>query len=471
MLKEPVPRLPSRFSPVLAEALWRAMAKDPDYRYESLTEFAAALNAAESDLGLQATALPFDPNVTPVVPAAQPQASPSQSAVPDELAAVAPPVRTGPPASDGERDVVEPESAGGETEAQDGNRQSLMQAHDPLNESGTPVADAPVHEPAVPGAADRVVFSDGRVEQLDGDVIVGRNPERTPLEQHQRAVVAGEGDRTVSRRHVELQAGDRQVIAVCLGQHAAVVAADGASSDLTARETYVLVPGDTLHFGTSTWLRYETGPSSHGDNDDLAGAHGDGVDGDSGEVPAEPDTKVRDSTTSNLDLASLADPGSRPTESVGPDQPARPADAADATPADADRSAEPQSEWSVLFSDGSVEQIDAELIIGRSPMREPLEPHQRGVVQGVGDRTVSRRHIELRVGEDGPEASNLGRFTALRYEAGGERELVTGELVQLQPGDELRFGTESWLRYAPSDADAPALQASPRHDRHANGET
>ena len=65
VLREPVPRLPGRFPSALAAALWRAMAKDPDYRFESLQEFAAELNAAETQLGLVTTAMPTDLGVPP----------------------------------------------------------------------------------------------------------------------------------------------------------------------------------------------------------------------------------------------------------------------------------------------------------------------------------------------------------------------------------------------------------------------
>lgn len=287
-------------------------------------------------------------------------------------------------------------------------------------------------EPPERDGARRVVFYDGRVELLDADFVVGRNPLRTPVKEHQRAVVVGEGDRTVSRRHVELQVGDRQVMAVCLGQHATVVDAAGAPRHLIGGETCVLAPGDTLQFGTGAWLRYETGPDPEGDNGGDDGSHQGTDSDDESELSSETDTKVRDSTTRNLDLAAIDGSGSPPAEPVEAAEPDK-----------------PEAVGSVLFSDGSVEPLDAVLIIGRSPTGEPLEPHQRAVVHGTGDRTVSRRHIELRVEEDKLQATNLGRYTAYRTEAGDERELVTGELVHLEPGDELHFGTESWLRHTP----------------------
>lgn len=449
VLKEPVPRLPGRYSPVLAETLWRAMAKDPDYRFESLTEFAEALNAAETDLGLQPTVMPFESDATPVVPSVGPQAPGAPSPGPKQAAATAPPAQMKPPEDEGPVDVVEPGPADDEVESPAGN------------DGDSEVADEP--EPPEPGVAvGRAVLPDGRVELLDVDVIVGRNPLRSLLEEHQRAVTLGEGDRAVSRRHIELRVTDSQVTAVCLGQHAVVVTADGAVRGLSVDESHILASGDTVEFGTSAWLRYETGSGEERNSDEFAGTdEGANSEADGG-VPAGPEgedrggaaggsvsdyydsrvpesvAEIRDSTTRDLDLAALNDADSPLSESAEADESAELADAAD--------SAGPQSEWSILFSDGSVEPLDTELIIGRSPMREPLGPHQRGVVQGADDLTVSRRHLELRVREDGLQATNLGRFTAITTAAGEQRELVGGELVRLQPGDELHFGTESWLR-------------------------
>ena len=41
----------------------------------------------------------------------------------------------------------------------------------------------------------------------------------------------------------------------------------------------------------------------------------------------------------------------------------------------------------IRLSGGRVESLDADLVIGRNPAREKLEPHQRAVVHGEGDRT------------------------------------------------------------------------------------
>ena len=51
----------------------------------------------------------------------------------------------------------------------------------------------------------------------------------------------------------------------------------------------------------------------------------------------------------------------------------------------------------IHLSGDRIESLDMDLFIGRNPAREPLEPHQRAVVHGTGDRSVSRRHIELRL--------------------------------------------------------------------------
>ena len=120
----------------------------------------------------------------------------------------------------------------------------------------------------------------------------------------------------------------------------------------------------------------------------------------------------------------------------------------------------------IRLTGGHVETLDADLVIGRNPTREPLGPHQRAVVHGEDDRTVSRRHIVLRL--DGWEvtALSLGRDTRLRRRSGAVSDLAVGAFVRLEPGDTLHYGDNLSLQYAPSAA-ATAAGSSSAGDRRA----
>ena len=120
----------------------------------------------------------------------------------------------------------------------------------------------------------------------------------------------------------------------------------------------------------------------------------------------------------------------------------------------------------IRLTGGRVETLDADLVIGRNPTREPLGPHQRAVVHGEDDRTVSRRHIMLTL--DGWEVSalSLGRDTRLRRRSAAVSDLALGASVRLEPGDTLHYGDNLSLQYAPSAA-ATAAGSSSAGDRRA----
>ena len=101
-------------------------------------------------------------------------------------------------------------------------------------------------------------LADGRIEPLDADIVIGRNPAREPLGSHQRAVVHGEGNRFVSRRHVELRRGGWNVVVLNLkeGRNTTVESRRGGHTPLPVGVPHTLKDGDTVHFGRS-WFRYE----------------------------------------------------------------------------------------------------------------------------------------------------------------------------------------------------------------------
>ncbi|MDE0499157.1 MAG: protein kinase [Acidimicrobiaceae bacterium] len=316
VLKAPVPRLPQQFPAALTEALWRAMSKDPDSRFDDLAEFAARLNAAEAELGFSPTAMPFD-------------------VVRDDAGAL------------------------GGDDSFDAYASGL-------------------------GVAGVVVLSGGRIEPVDADLVIGRRPGTQPLKAHQRGVVHGRDDRTVSRRQLELRARGREVIAVNVGARAAVMAADGTTLHLATGDSWGLHRGDTLVYGTDQWLRFEAAGASAG---------------------------------APIGALSRRDAAQRGLAAE------------------------------IRFSDGRVERLDADLVIGRAPRNEPLALGQRAVVQGESDRRVSRRHIVLRSHAGQLVAEVVGREAVVQRSDGTVHELRASTEHLLDPGDILHYGSACWLRY------------------------
>ena len=106
----------------------------------------------------------------------------------------------------------------------------------------------------------------------------------------------------------------------------------------------------------------------------------------------------------------------------------------------------------IHLSGGGREPLDADLLIGRNPAHQALSPHQRAVVHGVGDRSVSRRHIELRRDGWNVMATNFkkGASTTVEGRDGVCETLLTGTPRQLDPGDTIHFG-RAWLRFEPEE--------------------
>ena len=103
-----------------------------------------------------------------------------------------------------------------------------------------------------------VRLSDGREEMLNADLVVGRNPTYGRLGHYQRAVVHGEEDLSISRRHIELKLAGWKVMATSLaeGSGTTVESPEGAVSQLLPGVPHELVSGDTVRYGDA-WLRFE----------------------------------------------------------------------------------------------------------------------------------------------------------------------------------------------------------------------
>ena len=102
----------------------------------------------------------------------------------------------------------------------------------------------------------------------------------------------------------------------------------------------------------------------------------------------------------------------------------------------------------IHLSDQQLEPLDSDLLIGRNPARFGIQPHQREVVQGIGDLSVSRLHIELILDGWTVKAINHkpGAGTSVETRLGGSERLPSGSPRQLEDGDTIYFGTV-WFRY------------------------
>ena len=108
----------------------------------------------------------------------------------------------------------------------------------------------------------------------------------------------------------------------------------------------------------------------------------------------------------------------------------------------------------IKLSGGGIQLLDSDLVIGRNPTREPLAANQRAVVHGLGDQSVSRRHIVVAL--DGPHivVRNLQEGTTKTViNRGDERTpLLPGISHRLEPADTVHYGG-AWFQYIEEYAD------------------
>ena len=102
----------------------------------------------------------------------------------------------------------------------------------------------------------------------------------------------------------------------------------------------------------------------------------------------------------------------------------------------------------VHLSGGQQETLDTDLLIGRNPTRGGLGRYQRAVVHAEEDRSVSRRHIELRLDGWRAMATSLKKGVGTRVESldGTCSNLVSGVPRELRTGDTVYYGG-AWLRF------------------------
>ena len=102
----------------------------------------------------------------------------------------------------------------------------------------------------------------------------------------------------------------------------------------------------------------------------------------------------------------------------------------------------------IHLSGDRIEPVDADLLIGRNPGRFGVKPHERAVAHGIGDHSVSRLHLELKLDGWSVTATNLkkGSGTSIETLLGGRARLRTGVPHPLSDGDTIFLG-RSWLRY------------------------
>ena len=96
--------------------------------------------------------------------------------------------------------------------------------------------------------------------------------------------------------------------------------------------------------------------------------------------------------------------------------------------------------------------LDTDLLIGRNPGYLPLDRYQRAVEHAEQDRTVSRRHIELKLDQWKVMAINLknGSNATLESRDGRRTRLLVGIPQQLRSGDTVYYGG-AWLRFEPEE--------------------
>lgn len=451
VLDSDAPWLPERFPKPFRGAVRQAMDRDPDQRYDDVRAFAAELAQVEHSLGLSRTRLPAVDDLqrersteTGIDKTTRPDAQ-TGSAVSDEsstakeaagtpvsgtdldenafLARTATTDSTKSSTHDSSADAAPPVTKSGGVASRKRLAKARVcggcgQAHPPsvsecrgcgasLNRRSSKTVSMPQPSLGI------IRLSGGRTESLDADLVIGRQPAREPLEPHQRAVATGEEDRTISRRHLELQLDGWDLVARILGKHTRLER-QGLFSAMGSGAVIKLLLGDTLYFGTDSWLRYILNYSSASPQNPVELSHSPSVGDQAGGTQNE---RQSDSAVKDIDVA--------PPVAVFPSQ---------------------SCLGTVVLSNGGKEVLDTDLVIGRNPTREPLAPNQRAVVHGGEDRTISRRHLVLR--------SKAGQVTALclgssiRLERNETlRGLSSGATEALEPGDILHYGTNSWLRY------------------------
>ena len=109
----------------------------------------------------------------------------------------------------------------------------------------------------------------------------------------------------------------------------------------------------------------------------------------------------------------------------------------------------PQPVLGVIHLSGNREELlDADLLIGRNPGYSPLERYQRAVVHAEEDRSVSRRHVELKLEQWRVMAINLSKSarTVLESRDGRRTKLMPEIPQQLRSGDIVHYGG-AWLRF------------------------
>jgi len=146
-----------------------------------------------------------------------------------------------------------------------------------------------------------------------------------------------------------------------------------------------------------------------------------------------------------------ARPEPAPAEGAGAVWPGHPEPAAPAAPAHpeaeapfadepGDAAAEPEAAAGVelVWDDGSAQQLDGRVIIGRNPA-----PEEGATIAAVRDETLSlsKTHFEIDASGDGVWLTDRHSTNGVTIVRGGERIAATaGERTALQPGDALEMG-------------------------------
>ena len=290
-----------------------------------------------------------------------------------------------------------------------------------------------------------IYLSGGGREVVDTSLIIGRNPRHGVIEDYQRGVFLGTDDRTVSRRQVELKLEGWRPIVINIAKKApsTIESQTGEVFILAAGDSRSLNDGDTVRFST-VWFRYHastTVATKEVTNSGEASGPSDIVPGATlGEVCDEelPRERMVEALVC-LGCDSPSPPSSEVCRGCG----------VNLSEVNSERRMVPQPVVGVIrLSGGGLEVLDTDLIIGRNPTYETIEPHQRPIVHGTNDRSVSRRHIKVL--RDGWRVIvinfNKGRGTKVKTTDGEQLILPQGIPHEINDGDSIFFGSV-WFQY------------------------
>ena len=463
VLWDPTPRLPGSYPDEFRDAVYRAMARNPKRRYSDLGTFAMALAEIEYELGYPVTPVPIrqdlgysanelSPRIeNPDTPAGTADGGSDAERPHDSTDTQRTLGESGPPLSTQTLETAGIEAVSGLVGAM---RPGMVKALicSGCDSPSPPTADKcrgcgitlsqynTEHRTIKQPTLGAIRLSGGKVEPLDTNLIIGRNPTHgDAIETHQRAVFLGTSDRRVSRRQVEVTLDGWRPMVLNLSNKATT------TIESPTGEVFRLSPGASRHLDDGDAVRFGTASFQY----DATTTH----------AKPEPAPTPTDITRDPALVGAMRPGMVKALICSGCDSPSPPtADKCRGCGITLSqyntehRTIKQPTLGAIRLSGGKVELLDTNLIIGRDPTHGAIESDQRPIVHGKNDRSVSRRHLELR--RDGWKLIvinfNKGRVTKIRTQSGKQHILPPGIPQELNNGDVVYFGSV-WLQYRTID--------------------